>query len=46
MARTDMVISGLPRWIQRACLILAAVIAKALGLEAIAPFTTRAQGAA
>lgn len=45
MVRTDMVISGLPRWLQRACLIVASVVAKALGLEAVAPFDARAQGA-
>lgn len=33
MARTDMVISGLPRWLQRACWILAATIANYLGLH-------------
>ncbi len=35
MAHTDMVLAGLPRWLQRACLIVAAVVAKALGIDAV-----------
>jgi quercetin dioxygenase-like cupin family protein len=41
MARTDMVIAGLPRWLQRACWISAAVITSLLGLEVGAPRSTQ-----
>jgi mannose-6-phosphate isomerase-like protein (cupin superfamily) len=46
MARTDMVIAGLPRWLQRACLMVAAVLAHALGISAAAPSGHRLQASA